>query len=49
MLAESEGRQDLTANGTDSMIDMMQEWGGLPTRNFNEVQFEGTTSSTRRP
>lgn len=42
MLAESEGRQDLTANGTDSMIDMMQEWGGLPTRNFNEVQFEGT-------
>jgi aldehyde:ferredoxin oxidoreductase len=24
------------------MIDMMQEWGSLPTRNFNEVQFEGT-------
>lgn len=42
LLAESEGRQDLTANGTDSMIDMMQEWGGLPTRNFCEVQFEGT-------
>ena len=42
LLAESEGRQDLTANGTDSMIDMMQEWGGLPTRNFREVQFEGT-------
>ena len=42
LLAESEGRQDLTANGTDGMIDMMQEWGGLPTRNFREVQFEGT-------
>ena len=23
------------------MIDMMQEFGGLPTRNFQEVQFEG--------
>jgi len=42
LLAESEGRKDLTQNGTNSMIDMMQEFGGLPTRNFNEVQFEGT-------
>ena len=42
LLAESEGRKDLTENGTNSMIDMMQEFGGLPTRNFNEVQFEGT-------
>jgi aldehyde:ferredoxin oxidoreductase len=42
LLAESEGRLDLTENGTDSMIDMMQEFGGLPTRNFQEVQFEGT-------
>ncbi|MDJ0610386.1 MAG: aldehyde ferredoxin oxidoreductase family protein [Kiloniellales bacterium] len=42
MLVESEGRKDLTENGTNSMIDMMQEFGGLPTRNFNEVQFEGT-------
>jgi aldehyde:ferredoxin oxidoreductase len=25
------------------MIDMMQEFGGLPTRNFQEVQFEGTS------
>ena len=24
------------------MIDLMQEFGGLPTRNFQEVQFEGT-------
>ncbi len=42
LLAENEGRKDLTENGTNSMIDMMQEFGGLPTRNFNEVQFEGT-------
>jgi aldehyde:ferredoxin oxidoreductase len=41
LLAESEGRKDLTDNGTDSMIDMMQEFGGLPTRNFQQVQFEG--------
>ncbi len=40
-LVESEGRKDLTENGTDSMIDMMQEFGGLPTRNFQQVQFEG--------
>ncbi len=42
LLAENEGRKDLTENGTNSMIDLMQEFGGLPTRNFNEVQFEGT-------
>ncbi|MEM7172962.1 MAG: aldehyde ferredoxin oxidoreductase family protein [Pseudomonadota bacterium] len=42
LLEDNEGRQDLTENGTNSMIDMMQEFGGLPTRNFNEVQFEGT-------
>ena len=41
VLAESEGRKELTDLGTNSMIDMMQEWGGLPTRNFQEVQFEG--------
>ena len=43
LLADNEGRKDLTENGTDSMIDMMQEFGGLPTRNFQEVQFEGTS------
>ncbi len=41
-LAESEGRKGLTQEGTLAMIDAMEEWGGLPTRNFNEVQFEGT-------
>jgi aldehyde:ferredoxin oxidoreductase len=40
-LAESGGRKELTQGGTHPMIDMMQEWGGLPTRNFQEVQFEG--------
>jgi len=42
-LADSEGRKGLTQEGTLAMIDAMQEWGGLPTRNFNEVQFEGTS------
>ena len=41
-LAASDGRKELTNFGTHAMIDMMQEWGSLPTRNFNEVQFEGT-------
>lgn len=40
-LAESGGRKELTKVGTNAMIDVMQEWGGLPTRNFKEVQFEG--------
>ena len=42
MLAESSGRKELTELGTNSMIDMMEEFGGLPTRNFNEVRFAGT-------
>ena len=40
--AASAGTQELTELGTNAMIDMMQEFGGLPTRNFNEVQFDGT-------
>jgi aldehyde:ferredoxin oxidoreductase len=43
LLAESQGRQELTEFGTNAMIDLMQEFGGLPTRNFQEVQFEGTS------
>ena len=42
LLAENDGAKELTDYGTHAMIDMMQEWGSLPTRNFNEVQFEGT-------
>jgi aldehyde:ferredoxin oxidoreductase len=41
-LAKSHARQELTEFGTNGMIDLMQEFGGLPTRNFQEVQFEGT-------
>lgn len=40
-LAQSDDVQELTDYGTNAMIDMMQEFGGLPTRNFQEVQFEG--------
>ena len=42
LLAASDGKQELAELGTIAMIDMMQEWGSLPTRNFQEVQFEGT-------
>ena len=41
-LVESSGRKELTEVGTNAMIDVMQEFGALPTRNFREVQFEGT-------
>lgn len=40
-LWHSKGREQLTELGTNAMIDVMQEFGGLPTRNFKEVQFEG--------
>jgi len=41
-LVDSDGRKELTELGTNAMIDSMQAFGGLPTRNFKEVQFEGT-------
>jgi len=41
LLRENSGCKELTALGTNAMIDVMQEFGGLPTRNFNEVQFDG--------
>ncbi len=41
LLESSRGRKGLTKYGTNAMMDTMQEFGGLPTRNFHEVQFEG--------
>ena len=41
-LANSPDREGLTKYGTNEMIDTMNEFGGLPTNNFREVQFEGT-------
>ena len=41
-LAASPDREGLTKYGTNEMIDTMNEFGGLPTNNFREVQFEGT-------
>ena len=37
-----EGRKGLTNYGTNAMIDTMNAFGGLPTRNFQEVSFEGS-------
>jgi aldehyde:ferredoxin oxidoreductase len=39
-LAASPGRQGLTELGTIPTIDLTNEFGGLPTRNFREGQFE---------
>jgi len=44
LLAESAGRRDLTDYGTNAMIDTMNAFGGLPTRNFQEVSFDGTNN-----
>lgn len=41
-LEQDAGRKQLTELGTNAMIDTMQAFGGLPTRNFQQVQFEGT-------
>ncbi len=41
LLVDNDGRKELTELGTNAMIDAMQEFGALPTRNFNEVQFDG--------
>ena len=41
-LAADEGRKELTEFGTNAMIDSMNAFGGLPTRNFQDVTFEGT-------
>ncbi|MCH8996854.1 MAG: aldehyde ferredoxin oxidoreductase family protein [Proteobacteria bacterium] len=41
LLVDNDGRKELTELGTNAMIDSMQAFGSLPTRNFHEVQFEG--------
>ena len=48
LLANNRGRKGLTKYGTNAMIDTMQEFGGLPTRNFHEVQFEGVEKINAR-
>ncbi len=41
-LADDRGRQGMTKHGTNAMIDTMHAFGGLPTKNFQEVQFAGS-------
>ena len=48
LLEQSRGRKSLTKLGTNAMIDTMQEFGGLPTRNFHDVQFEGVDKINAR-
>ncbi|GJL82201.1 MAG: aldehyde ferredoxin oxidoreductase [marine bacterium B5-7] len=40
-LVDDPGRRSLTKSGTLSMMNVMQEFGGLPTNNFRDVQFDG--------
>ena len=42
MLVNDSGRKGLTKHGTNAMMASMEEFGALPTRNFKEVQFEGS-------
>jgi aldehyde:ferredoxin oxidoreductase len=41
MLAENEDRKGLTRFGTNSMMDVVGEYGSLPTRNERDSTFEG--------
>jgi len=41
ILHGSGNRRGLSRYGTHAMLDSMQEFGGLPTRNFQDVTFEG--------
>ena len=47
-LAADDGRKRLTKYGTHAMMEAMQRFGGLPTRNFHEVQFEGVPKINHR-
>ena len=40
-LANSRSRKGLSHNGTQAMMEYMNTYGGLPTRNFQAVQFVG--------
>lgn len=40
-LANSKGRMGFTRYGTNAMMQTMDRFGGLPTNNFQKVQFEG--------
>ncbi|MCY4275515.1 MAG: aldehyde ferredoxin oxidoreductase family protein [Gammaproteobacteria bacterium] len=44
VLHKSGNRRGLMRYGTHAMLDNMQEFGGLPTRNFQDVTFEGANS-----
>ena len=42
MLRTSKGRERFTKGGTHPMLDLMNNFGGLPTRNFHDTRFAGT-------
>ncbi len=44
VLHKSGNRRGLMRFGTLAMLDSMQEFGGLPTRNFQDVSFEGANN-----
>lgn len=48
VLHGSGNRRGLMRYGTHAMLDSMQEFGGLPTRNFQDVKFEGAARINHR-
>jgi aldehyde:ferredoxin oxidoreductase len=40
-MANHKGRKELSYSGTQAMMESMNTFGGLPTRNFQAVQFPG--------
>jgi aldehyde:ferredoxin oxidoreductase len=44
VLHGSDNRHGLMRYGTHSMLDSMQEFGGLPTENFRKVRFDGAAN-----
>jgi len=47
-MAGHKGRMAFTKYGTHPMLDMMNEFGGLPTRNFDDTRFDGVKNINAR-
>lgn len=48
VMAEHNGRKQFTKLGTHPMLDMMNNFGGLPTRNFDDTRFDGVDKINAR-
>jgi len=48
LMAGNKSRMGFTKYGTHPMLDMMNEFGGLPTRNFDDTRFDGVKNINAR-